>query len=210
MSNQSFKSWLQDQIRTALSKPVTPPPFIFWCDPRRQWRELLHKTWGDEIELWTDESHELLLRHRFVKEERRPRVIWIPRGRSALSYLRVFEGEARFWEMNLLEALREYGVEISRSQEDEFREDLLAYALAKVDEPLSRWKTITPDELISTELILATLADPGKPIEDRIGDEKGFEPNLAIAESRRKWLAAIYNVKPSQILSIPTITRRPF
>jgi hypothetical protein len=172
MSDQSFKSWLQDQIRTALSKPVTPPPFIFWCDPRRQWRELLHKTCGDEIELWTDESHELLRRHRFVKEERRPRVIWIPRGRSALSYLRVFEGEARFWEMNLLEALREYGVEISRNQEDEFREDLLAYALAKVDEPLSRWKTITPDELISTELILATLADPGKPIEDRIGEEK--------------------------------------
>ena len=31
--------------------------------------------------------------------------------------------------MPLLEALRQYGVEISRSQEDEVKEDLLAYAL---------------------------------------------------------------------------------
>ena len=210
MNDWSLKNWLQDQIRMVLSKPDTPAPFIIWCDPQRHWRELLLKSCGDEIELWADDCPELLLRHQFATQERRPRVLWVPRCRADLSYLRAFEGEARFWEMNLLEALREYGVEISRNQEDEFREDLLAYALAKVDEPLSRWKTITPDELISTELILATLADPGKPIEDRIGDEKGFEPNLAIAESRRKWLAAIYNVKPSQILSIPTITRRPF
>jgi PAS domain S-box-containing protein len=47
------------------------------------------------------------------------------------------------------DALREYGVEITRSQEDEVKEDLLAYALAKLDEPLSKWKKITPDELIS-------------------------------------------------------------
>ncbi|MFH1983214.1 MAG: PglZ domain-containing protein [Pseudomonadota bacterium] len=172
VKDRSLKSWLVDQIRNVLSKPVIQAPFIIWCDPQRQWRELLHKACGDEIELWTDECHELLLRHRFVKEERRPRVIWVPICRADLSYLRAFEGEARFWEINLLEALREYGVEISRSQEDEFREDLLAYALAKIDEPLSKWKTITPDELISTGLILTVLADLEKPIEEKIGDEK--------------------------------------
>jgi len=89
-------------------------------------------------------------------------------------------------------------VEISRTREDEFREDLLAYALAKIDEPLSKWKTITPDELISTGLILTVLADLGKPIEERIGDEKrnmfnrritadfGFpEPNLEQSDQWR-------------------------
>jgi hypothetical protein len=172
MSNRSLKSWLRDQIQTVLAKPVTPAPFIIWCDPQSQWRELLLKSCGDEVELWADDCPELLLRHRFATQERRPRVLWVPRCRADLSYLRVFEGEARFWEMNLLEALREYGVEISRSQEDEFREDLLAYALAKIDEPLSQWKTITPDELISTGLILTVLADLGKPIDERIGDEK--------------------------------------
>jgi hypothetical protein len=114
----------------------------------------------------------LLLRHRFAREERRPRVIWLPRQKAELTYFRVFEGEASFREGTLLEALREYGVEITRSQEDEVKEDLLAYALAKLDEPLSKWKKITPDELISAGAILQTLADIGQPIENIISPER--------------------------------------
>ena len=114
----------------------------------------------------------MLLRQRFAKEERKPRVIWLPVKRSELSYFRIFEGEAIIRETSLLEALREYGVEITRSQEDEVKEDLLAYALAKLDEPLSKWKKITPDELISAGTILAVLADMGKPIEERISTER--------------------------------------
>jgi hypothetical protein len=63
-------------------------------------------------------------------------------------------------------------VDIPRSQEDEVKEDLLAYALAKLDEPLSKWGKITPDELISAGTILAALSDMGKPIEERISAEK--------------------------------------
>ncbi len=69
----------------------------------------------------------------------------MPKRRGDLSYFRVFEGEASFQEISLLEALREYGVGIIRTQEDEVREDLLAYALAKLDEPLNKWKKITPE-----------------------------------------------------------------
>ena len=172
MKDQSFKDWLQKQIQSILSKPIAPAPFILWCDPQREWKELLQKTCGDAIELWADEGHELLLRQRFAKEERKPRVIWLPVKRSELSYFRIFEGEANIRETSLLEALREYGVEITRTQEDEVKEDLLAYALAKLDEPLSKWKKITPDELISAGTILAVLADMGKPIEERISAER--------------------------------------
>ncbi|OIP89377.1 MAG: hypothetical protein AUK26_11700 [Syntrophaceae bacterium CG2_30_58_14] len=172
MRDPSFKEWLQEQIQSVLSKTAEPPPFILWCDPAWEWEELLRKTCGEAVELWADKGHELLLRHRFMREERRPRVIWTPIGKGDLCYFKVFEGEATLREISLLEALREFGVEITRAQEDEVKEDLLAYALAKFDEPLSRWKKITPDELISTGTILSVLADVGKPIADRISPER--------------------------------------
>lgn len=172
MKDQSFKDWLQQQIQADLSKTPVAAPFIIWCDSAKEWKELLQKTCGDCIELWADEGHELLLRHRFAREERRPRVIWLTKQKSELTYFRVFEGEASFREITLLEALREYGVEIARSQEDEVKEDLLAYALAKLEEPLAKWKKITPDELISAGTILQALADIGQPIENLISTEK--------------------------------------
>ena len=172
MKENSFKSWLVDDVQSVLSKSVEPPPFIIWCDPAREWKELLQKTCGDTIELWAEECHELLHRHRFAIEERRPRVIWLPRRKDDLGFLQVFAGEASFREYSLIEALREYGVEITRSQEDDVKEDLLAYALAKLDEPLSKWKKITPDELISAGTILLVLADMGNPIENQISAEK--------------------------------------
>ncbi|MDP2646836.1 MAG: hypothetical protein Q8P24_18020 [Desulfobacterales bacterium] len=163
---------MHEQIQAVLSKPVAPAPFILWCDCQREWKELLQKTCGDTIELWADEGSELLLRHCFAKEERKPRVVWLPVKRSDLSYFRVFEGEAVIREISLLEALREYGVEITRAQEEDVREDLLAYALAKLDEPLSKWKKITPDDLISAGPVLTVLAEIGKPFEERISAEK--------------------------------------
>lgn len=172
MESISFKKWLQEQIQSVLSKTVVPAPFILWCDPQREWKELLQKTCGDAIDLWAEEGHELQNRHRFAGEVRRPRVIWMPKGKRDLSYFRVFEGEATIREISLLEALREYGVEITRTQEDEVKEDLLAYALAKLDEPLTKWKKITPDELISAGTILTVLSDIGKPIEERISAER--------------------------------------
>jgi hypothetical protein len=54
MSDRSFKNWLHEQIQSVLSEPVTPTPFILWCDPAREWKELLQKTCGDIIELWAD------------------------------------------------------------------------------------------------------------------------------------------------------------
>jgi len=51
MEDQSFKNWLQQQIQAVLSKTTASAPFILWCDPAREWKELLQKTCGDIIEL---------------------------------------------------------------------------------------------------------------------------------------------------------------
>ena len=104
MRDPSFKEWLQEQIQSVLSKTAEPPPFILWCDPAREWEELLRKTCGEAVELWADEGHELLLRHRFVREERRPRVIWTPIGKGDFRYFKVFEGEATLREISLLKS----------------------------------------------------------------------------------------------------------
>jgi len=82
VKENSFKNWLFEHIQSVLSKPVEPAPFIIWCDPAREWKELLQKACGDCFELWAEESHELLLRHRFALEVRRPRVIWLPRRKE--------------------------------------------------------------------------------------------------------------------------------
>ena len=68
MNNPFFKKWLFEQIQSVLAKPVGPAPFIIWCDPQQEWKELLQKTCGDDIELWAEECHELLLRHRFARK----------------------------------------------------------------------------------------------------------------------------------------------
>ena len=92
MKDYSFKTWLLDNIQPVLSKPVEPAPCILWCDPALEWKELLQKTCGSDIELWADDEHELLLRHRFAREECRPRVIWFPRTRADLTYFRESKG----------------------------------------------------------------------------------------------------------------------
>jgi hypothetical protein len=76
VKDRSFKNWLHEQIQFILAKPASPAPFILWCDPQREWKEILQKTCADVVELWIGEGHELLLRHRFTSEEGKPRVIW--------------------------------------------------------------------------------------------------------------------------------------
>ncbi len=41
MKDQSFKDWLQQQIQVVLATARAPIPFILWCDPQREWKEIL-------------------------------------------------------------------------------------------------------------------------------------------------------------------------
>ena len=56
MKENSLKNWLLEQIQAVLSKPVEPAPFILWCDPAREWKELLQRACDDQFELWADDG----------------------------------------------------------------------------------------------------------------------------------------------------------
>ena len=86
------------------------------------------------FELWAPESfsqaeHELLVRDRFFNNKRVPRVVWLPVARDDISWFKVFELEAQeVWEKDLLQAVRDYGVQIPREHENGLRSLLPAHA----------------------------------------------------------------------------------
>jgi hypothetical protein len=143
----SFHEWLATEINGVLGRQTTPAPFLLWCDPYRQWIDLLRTSSSENgFELWADPNeHELVVRDRFFHEPRKPRIVWLPCSRDEISWFKVFELEAEeVWERSLLEALREYGVDISREQESELASLLPAHAKEWFDKPRSTWKELTP------------------------------------------------------------------
>jgi hypothetical protein len=116
-------------------------------NPYRQWLDLLRASSSENgFELWADPNqHELVVRDRFFRGPRKPRIVWLPCSRDEISWFKVFELEAEeVWERSLLEALREYGVDISREQESELASLLPAHAKEWFDKPRSTWKELTP------------------------------------------------------------------
>lgn len=93
MSNSdltTFRAWLLQKIHAALPHKPNHIPFVIWCDPQRQWKELLELTLAEsEIQLWADETHELALRNRFLAEAPAPRVIWLPVAPQDIGYFKV-------------------------------------------------------------------------------------------------------------------------
>ena len=118
VSSNSFSNWLRQQILQNLNKNTSPPPFIIWCDPWRVWKDLLQTVANDGgFELWADETHELILREKFYKSPRSPRVVWLPVSRGEITYFKVFESQAEeVKEISLLSAMSSYGVEIPSEQ----------------------------------------------------------------------------------------------
>lgn len=168
----TFREWLRGEIMRLLNKKITPPPFIIWCDPRREWRELLAAAAEGTFELWADEEHELVIRSRFYTEPRVPRVVWLPKGRREVTYFEVFALEAtKIREISLLRALAEFGVEIPRDQETGVRPFLPAHALEWIDMPLLHWKenfssSGVKETLVDDDLVLKVLAHHGAPLGD--------------------------------------------
>jgi hypothetical protein len=126
MTHDSFLSWLLGEIQHVLDCKLSPPPLLLWCDPNREWLDLLRAdAESDGFELWAPHAgnmqvHELLVRDRFYSADRAPRVVWLPSPRDEITWFKPFELEAEaVWEKNLLQALREYGVHIPRAYESE-------------------------------------------------------------------------------------------
>jgi hypothetical protein len=138
MIADSFRLWLVGEVREVLDRKSAVPPLLLWLDPDQQWLDLL---WAaapaGKFELWADpDEHELVLRDRFYRTSRAPRVVWLPAARDSITWFKPFELEAEVvWEKGLLEALREFGVSIPREHESEMVSELPAYAREWFDQP---------------------------------------------------------------------------
>ena len=181
----SFQCWLLHQIRDVLGRHNSHPPFIVWCDPDRAWLDLLHEcSKADSFELWApasvqEEVHELLIRDRFFSTPRAPRVVWLPCSRDTISWFKPFELEADdVWEKSLLQALREYGVDISRDHEDDLVGLLPAHAREWFDKPKETWKELTPGNakgtLVDDHRMLQVLGGPVGEM-DRLREDGRFD-----------------------------------
>lgn len=169
--SDTFRDYLVAQITSQLGRKTLPAPFLVFCDPDQEWLELLRMASAHAgFELWAPEPgqnppHELLLRDRFHREPRTPRVVWLRAARADITWFKVFELQADYvWEKRLLDALRDYGVLISVEHEAELATLLPAQTRAWFAQPRSTWKELTPgnakDALIAPERMLEILAGP--------------------------------------------------
>jgi hypothetical protein len=147
MDDQNLRSWLVREIRGVLDRKTGAPPLLLWLDPDSQWLDLLRaaaKT--DGFDLWADPAqHELLVRDRFCRTPRAPRVVWLPCKREDITWFKPFELEAEaVWEKTLLEAIREFGIYIPREHEVDLACELSAYAREWFDQPKDAWAELTP------------------------------------------------------------------
>lgn len=182
--SESFRNYLVAQVTSHLSRKTPPAPFVVFCDPEQEWLELLRMASEHAgFALWAPEpgqppEHELLLRDRFYREPREPRVVWLRAARADITWFKAFELQADYvWEKRLLDALRDYGVLIPVEHEAELATLLPAQTREWFAQPRSTWKELTPgnakDALIAPERMLEILAGPAAEFE-RIQKEGRF------------------------------------
>jgi hypothetical protein len=177
MSETSFKTWLLADIRQSLGAK-SANHFVFWCDPERVWKPLLERiAVGADFELWAEEKHELILRDDLHKARPARRVIWLPRAREEIGYLRVFElraADVKTW--SLPEALARYGVELSSEQLDELRPLLAAHTQEWLERPRVAWKELTlgsaKGALMDDDRMLEVIATPGMSFAQLVQEER--------------------------------------
>lgn len=168
----SLHSWLREQVAAVLTKEAPATALLLWCDPDREWLEMLRALSDEDgFDLWADPGeHELAIRDRFYSTERRPRVVWLPTKRQDISWFKVFELQAAsIWDRSLLQGLRDYGVDIPRANEDELLPLLPAHAREWFDNPKETWKELTPGNA------KGTLVDDYRMLQVIAGESGEFE-----------------------------------
>jgi len=181
----SFRDWLCNEVKEVLGHQSSTHPLLLWCDPDRSWLDLLRE--GAKVvgfELWApnpggEDTHELIVRDQYYNTERSARVVWLPCSRESISWFKPFELEAEeVWEKSLLQALREYGVDISREHEDELVGLLPAHAREWFDKPKETWKELTPGNakgaLVDDHRMMQVLAGASGEF-DRLRAEERFD-----------------------------------
>ncbi|EMR73249.1 PglZ domain-containing protein [Thaumarchaeota archaeon SCGC AB-539-E09] len=158
---ESFKQWLTSQINELLQDQYH---FILWLDPWSNWREILQDTSENNFQLWIAEEHELKTRDKIKNTQKGPRVIYLPKSREELTYLKVYEHQAvRVIQSTLVQALADYGVLIPRETQEEIQDQLPTLVKEWLDKPKSHWKELTAgnvrDTIIDNETILEILSN---------------------------------------------------
>jgi hypothetical protein len=159
----SFRDWLRVLIQKYFNNNSVDYPLVIWCDPDNLWKDILKNTVDETFELWSETDNELILKHRLHQADSKPRVVYIPVKEEELSFLRVYADNAiEVVEMDLLEALLQYGAPIPSEKQSELKPNLPGYIKSWFDEPRSKWNEIqSGDEgvLITPEKILQTLSN---------------------------------------------------
>lgn len=199
----SLKSWLIGQIKSALPAKGGAGRFMIWCDPDREWIELLRiAADAAGVELWAPapgepDPHELALRDRFHREPRRRRIVWLPRTRAEITYFKVYELEADVWIRGLAEALSDYGVPVARRHEAELRPILHLQARNLFDQPRSAWDDLTPSAA------KGALFDDGRLL-DVLTAERDMFPDL-----RAEGVFAVFAGRVMEDLGLPDPDKTP-
>jgi len=166
LSQDSFGNWLIKEITSILTKKTDPPQTLFWFDPEKVWKEILQTLSPNNFELWAEDLHELELRSRLYHSPPAPRVIYLPKERDEITYLKVYEIQSETKQLTLHEALSQYGVAIPSELLQEIKPLLPAHVKEWLDKPQTQWKELTAgnvkENLVDDEKILQTLASPGK------------------------------------------------
>ena len=160
--HDSFKQWLISHINKIFQDQTQ---FILWVDSQNQWREILLESSERNFQLWIVEEHELKTRYKIENTVKNPRVIYIPKSREELTYLKVYEHQAaKVIQTTLVQALAEYGVLIPRETQEEIQDQLPTLVKEWLDKPLSHWRRelttgTVRDTIVDNETILETLTN---------------------------------------------------
>jgi len=198
----SLHKWLADRIQQSFRRNGPALPLVIWCDPEREWKQLLRLTAASALfDLWDDEAHELVLRERLRLSDSKPRVLWVPVTADAITYLEVYALQAAsVWTTRLSQALSEYGVDLPLYDARDLEPLLASYAEERFDQPKAGWKDLTlghaESTLVSATDVLEYLAEPKRKLE---GLDTGGDFNClpvsphAILACQRRWWAALDN-----------------
>jgi len=159
MAAESFFQWLTDRITEIGDRARSDAALIIWCDPELMWKDLLEPVAESAgFDLWIDsEMHELEIRERILSSKTRPRIIWLPRSKDQITYLKVIELSAdHVWVSSLPNALIEYGVPPAKI--DELGSSVAAFALVQFKQPLSAWTNVTDRDTCDDSCILDMIA----------------------------------------------------
>jgi hypothetical protein len=153
---------LRAEAQTAWQR--SPTQTVLWLDPQREWERLLDQL-AAELELIKYEGSQLELRVKIELEPaQKPRIVYVPLPRQALSVLKEYEFTLPVWDEGMLHALRRWGIEIERDEEKALLPLLPSLAARWSDKPKDYWRHLTASgvraRLFDDEQVRSFLADP--------------------------------------------------